>query len=211
VVIEFPCSKCGKVLRGGESSVGHRVLCAKCGAFSEVPPPPEHEDDETAGLVFSEETPPEESFPPPADAGTVPLDEDDIYEFAELEEPAEEDVFVADPVDSPFRAQQASRQADDNPYQSPTEYGGLVERWSESDNADRMAILSLVMGLVGFPLMCCCGVFGVVSGIAGIALGVQGLQGNNREIAIAGIVLSSLQVLWTAGTILVWLGAAVFG
>ena len=216
MVIEFPCKKCGRMLRGGEGAAGNRVLCAKCGTFTDVPDeiagtPPEGDP---AGMAAPGELPGQQQFPPPADAGTIfgennaqsgtegSADPDaGVYDFAEPEPPRAETEVVGPPP--PIRLGSSAgtsapppRADSGNPYQSPAQHNTTTWEWSQNDNRDNMAIISLVVGLVGFPLSCCCGLLAIPTGIAAVGLGIPALQGKNQVIAIAGVVLGALQIFW---------------
>jgi hypothetical protein len=209
VVIEFACEKCGRTLSGGESSAGHRVLCSKCGTFTEVPKQ-KSEPDDTPRPVFPEQGQPDETpQPPPPDSQVVPTFGSDVYDLAE---PDEEEPLVAPPLvesGNPFADSPTLLEPSDNPYQSPMEYGNSVSMWSRSDDAGRMAMFSLALGLAGFPFLCCCLPFGSVTGIVGIVLGVKGLRSRDRGLAIAGIALCSIQVLWVLLALLFLLAGAL--
>lgn len=68
---------------------------------------------------------------------------------------------------------------------------------------DFLAIISLVVGLLGCPLSCCCGFFSLPLSIGAIVLGILSVLRINKEphrfkgkgIAIAGIVLGGLIVV----------------
>ncbi len=175
MVIEFACEKCGRTLSGGENSAGHRVLCAKCGTFTEVPKQ-QSEPGDTPQPVYPDQGQPDETpLPPPPDSQVVPTFGSDVYDLAE---PDEEEPLVAAPLvesGNPFESgnhfadSQTLLEPSDNPYQSPMEYGNSVSMWSRSDDAGRMAVFSLVLGLAGLPLLCCCWPLSAVLGIVGIA------------------------------------------
>lgn len=61
----------------------------------------------------------------------------------------------------------------------------------ESNSDDTKALIGLILGALG--LICwCLPLAGVPVTIAGLVLGIMGLQSNNRGFAIAAIVLSSI-------------------
>jgi hypothetical protein len=67
-----------------------------------------------------------------------------------------------------------------------------------------MAIIALVLGIVGIPLVCCYGI-GAALGIAGIVLGLLGMKkapelgGNGRGMALAGAICGGVAVLIAVG------------
>jgi hypothetical protein len=76
---------------------------------------------------------------------------------------------------------------------------------------DWMAIVSLVTGIIGL----CVGIFFVFCGlplsIASIILGVLGLKSTQRVLAIIGIVLGGLILLWSVIAVLCLGGAIGMG
>ncbi|MEZ4375006.1 MAG: DUF4190 domain-containing protein [Polyangiaceae bacterium] len=71
-----------------------------------------------------------------------------------------------------------------------------------------LAIVSLVLGILAVILNFCCGIFGLVFGLASIGTGVAVLnnkdaRSGDRTMAIIGIVLSALSILfWVVALIL---------
>lgn len=59
-----------------------------------------------------------------------------------------------------------------------------------------LAIASLVLGIFSLVFSCCCGILSCPCGIAGLILGVLALRekSDGKEMAIAGIIMSSIAV-----------------
>lgn len=69
-----------------------------------------------------------------------------------------------------------------------------------SGGSNSYAIMSLIFGILAIVLNFCCGVFGLVFGLAAIGTGIvalnsQGVRSGDRTMAITGIVLGALSML----------------
>jgi len=112
-------------------------------------------------------------------------------------------------VGSPFAADvPPTAPADsDNPYQSPSQYGP-VRAPVAYPSTDTNATVSLILGCVGLVGFGCCGLFGVpvslIVGSLGLWFGYRGLNSPNRGLAIAGIILCSIQLVLVLGLILLF-------
>ena len=76
-----------------------------------------------------------------------------------------------------------------------------------------MGVASLVLGIVSIPLIPFCGFFTYLPAIVGLVLGIIDIvlkkkSGENKGLAIAGTVLSSISVVLITGLILL---SFVFG
>ena len=75
-----------------------------------------------------------------------------------------------------------------------------VPKQPEPDNqsADGFAIGALVTGIAGTLSMCCCAFISLPMGVTGIILSILGLRrgGKLKGLAIAGIVMSALSILF---------------
>ena len=92
---------------------------------------------------------------------------------------------------SPF----ARAPAGETSYQSPTQSAPHVGNVNGSRSGrDAMAVISLILGILGFPTMCCLPL-AFTTEIGGIILGSLGLRSQYRTVAIIGIVLCSLQLV----------------
>ena len=65
-----------------------------------------------------------------------------------------------------------------------------------AENPTGKAIAGFVLGLVGM-LAWCLPVFGLPITIAGLVMSILGLKSTNRGIAIAGVVLNSVGLVFT--------------
>ncbi|MEW6025730.1 MAG: DUF4190 domain-containing protein [Planctomycetota bacterium] len=61
---------------------------------------------------------------------------------------------------------------------------------------DGLVIASLVLGIIGL-IAWCLPIFGLPVTITGLVLGIKGLNSSKRGMAIAGIVMSSLGLLFS--------------
>ncbi len=165
--IEFSCEQCGRLVQAGDGTSGRRVLCPGCGAFSTVPP--------------SQAGPPDDRPPPPHKLEPTP---------PPSPRPA------AEPA-SPFAARPVDPADAENPYLAPTEYGPPpVSRpyGGPSGQTDPKAVISLVLGISGFFLFCCCAPMAALVGLTGLILGVMARKSESRGMAIAGMILCGIQL-----------------
>jgi hypothetical protein len=165
MAIEFRCPECGRLLQAGGDTVGRRVLCPGCAAFCMVPGP-------AAGRDV-----------PPMPAGPA--------EPEELPPPAIES-------GSPFGLRPISPADAENPYLTPTQYGPAPP--AETNGApvartDGRAVAALILGVVGLCMSCMClPPLGIPVGGIGLMLGIMARRSPGRGMAIAGIVLCSIQL-----------------
>lgn len=80
---------------------------------------------------------------------------------------------------------------------------------SGGGGSNSYAVMSLVFGILAIVLNFCCGVFGLVFGLASIGTGVVALnskevRSGDRSMAIIGIVLGALSML-------IWVVLLIFG
>jgi phage FluMu protein Com len=73
-----------------------------------------------------------------------------------------------------------------SPYQSP-QYAG-----SAPPQQDGKAVASLVFGILTLVLGCCCPLAALLTGVAGITLGVMSWHAANRSLAVAGVICTSI-------------------
>jgi hypothetical protein len=92
------------------------------------------------------------------------------------------------------------------PYGSPNPYGygyGYQGSSSSAPGMEPFAIASLIVAIIGLPMLCLCGVLAIPFGIGAAVLGFVALNSikssggvkTGREIAIAGIILGALDVV----------------
>lgn len=62
---------------------------------------------------------------------------------------------------------------------------------------DGKAIASLVLGIVGIVVGCFFGLLGVVVGIVGLVLGIMSNKQMKSGMALAGIILNSVCIVWS--------------
>ena len=67
-------------------------------------------------------------------------------------------------------------------------------------STDGFAIASLVLGAVGIFLSCCCTYLALPAGIVGLVFGIIGARQHSmrQNLAVAGIVLSALAIIFAA-------------
>ena len=67
-------------------------------------------------------------------------------------------------------------------------------------SSDGFAIASLVLGAVGIFLSCCCTYLALPAGIVGLVFGIIGARPSSmrQNLAVAGIVLSALAIIFAA-------------
>ena len=164
MAIEFRCGQCGRMLRTGDDTAGKQAQCPECGALTRVPGPVQPPASSLPSLAPLEAT---TSLPRSGAPGSP---------FA---------------PNSPTPGMQDSQ----NPYESPSGFDTKVEvLYGGQSGRDGMAIASLVLGLVGFPMICCCSVLSLPVGVTAAVLGAVSLQSKHRQMAIAGMALGALQV-----------------
>ncbi|HXD85355.1 MAG TPA: DUF4190 domain-containing protein [Urbifossiella sp.] len=80
-----------------------------------------------------------------------------------------------------------------------------------TSGASGVAVAALVLGILSFPLLCCCHL-NVPVAIAGIVCGILGLQKNSqsRGMALAGLILSILSLVASVGLVAVGVGLNMF-
>jgi hypothetical protein len=85
--------------------------------------------------------------------------------------------------------------------QKPEEEVKEVEQTEESSASkkDIFAILSLIMGAVGFTGSCCIPLCGCPVALAGVVLGIVGLQSTKKSLAIVGIALNGFTIVFAIG------------
>ena len=165
--IEFSCEQCGRTLQAGEATPGSRVLCPACGAFSTVPGPQSDRQDDRPPPESEGEPPKPPPAPPAAEPG------------------------------SPFAPRPVDPEDAENPYLAPSEYGPPPRPMPYGGpvrQTDAKAVVSLVLGISGYLLFCCCPMLGAPVGLVGLMLGIMALKGENRGMAIAGSILCGIQL-----------------
>ena len=82
-----------------------------------------------------------------------------------------------------------------NPYQAPE---SAEASWQPPPRGgpNGPAIASLVLGICSLPAVCCCGLLGVPVSVIGLILGIIGLKSESKGLAIAGIVLCSVGLIF---------------
>ena len=84
------------------------------------------------------------------------------------------------------------------PYQS-AQYQNYQQNYTEPKNSGK-AVASLVLGIISIVL-CASSVLTIITGIIGLIFGIKEASGNNKGMAIGGIVTSSIGILrsliWT--------------
>lgn len=63
---------------------------------------------------------------------------------------------------------------------------------------DGFGIASVILGAVGIFLSCCCTYFALPAGIVGLVFGILSARQNRKNLAVAGIVLSALAIIFAA-------------
>jgi len=165
MAIEFRCGPCGRLLRTGDDTAGKQAQCPECGALTRVPASAQPPASWAPPLAPLEAT---ASWPPGGAPGSP---------------------FAPGP---PTPGVQDSQ----NPYESPSGFNTKAEvLYGGQSGRDTMAIASLVLGLLGFPMICCCSVLSLPVGATAAVLGAVSLQSKNRQMAIAGMALGALQVV----------------
>jgi len=97
----------------------------------------------------------------------------------------------------PRKKKKRRRDDDDYDYSPPSASG---------DGSSTLGVLSLVFGLISFPLMCCC-YLNVPASLAGIALGAIGLaKPASRSLSIAGIACSIISLVIFGGMFAIGMG-----
>lgn len=94
-----------------------------------------------------------------------------------------------------------SRRDDDDDYDySPPARGS-------GGDANALAVISLVFGILSFPLLCCC-YLNIPASLAGIVCGAIGMQKQQgKGMAIAGLILSIVSLLLFGGLVILGFGA----
>jgi hypothetical protein len=164
--IEFRCTYCYSLLRTADNAAGRELDCPRCGARQRVPVP----EVRSAG-------------PPPPSPGSAAGPR-----AASPAAPSRPGAAVPERPSSPEWTTQAG--GEQNPYQPPM---AVETPWQPPrPSHSGLAVASLVLGILSLPLSCCCGVFSFPLAVGGLATGILGLRSEDRGLAIAGIVLSSI-------------------
>ncbi len=72
--------------------------------------------------------------------------------------------------------------------------------------ANHMALASMILGIVSFFGICCCGVGGIVTGSLAMILGLLSRTGEKTETrAMAGIITGAVSVILGAAVIILFL------
>lgn len=66
---------------------------------------------------------------------------------------------------------------------------------AESGQTPGVSVASLILGIAGIPLSCCCGV-GFILGIIGLILGLNGNKKSKTGVGTAGIVCSVIAIVF---------------
>ena len=104
-----------------------------------------------------------------------------------------------DDDERPKKKRRRRRDDDDDYDYSPPSASG--------DGSSTLGVLSLVFGLISFPLMCCC-YLNVPASLAGIACGAIGLaKPASRSLSIAGIACSVISLVIFGGMFAIGMGA----
>ncbi len=87
-------------------------------------------------------------------------------------------------------------------YQYQQEYSNGNSQWTDgtvSDGRKGFAIASLVLGIIGLVSSCCSmvtfGVLNLLLGVVGLIFGILGRKSQGRGMAIAGIIMASLNLI----------------
>jgi hypothetical protein len=80
------------------------------------------------------------------------------------------------------------------------------DRAREDSGGRVMAILSLIFGIISFPMAFCCAIFNLFS-IAGLVLGLiaRSRPGPHQQLALAGAILSAISLVLSCGVFAVFL------
>jgi len=91
---------------------------------------------------------------------------------------------------------------DEYDYSPPSARGG--------GGGNAVAVVSLILGIVSFPMMCCCSFISIPVSIGGIVCGLIGMQKpQGKGMAVAGLILSAISLVLTGGLLLLWGGMNV--
>jgi predicted Zn finger-like uncharacterized protein len=101
----------------------------------------------------------------------------------------------------PSRRRRPRRDDDYDEYDySPPSAGG-------GGGGSTVAVISLVLGIVSFPMMCCCSFISIPLSIGGIVCGLIGMQKpEGKGMAVAGLILSGLSLVLTGGLLFLGFG-----
>lgn len=75
------------------------------------------------------------------------------------------------------------------------------------------AIASMILGIFSTFFSCCFGFFTILSSIAGLVLGIVSIKRNEggKGMAIAGIILSSVGIMFSIISIIIWIFEIIVG
>lgn len=214
-MISFACTGCGKKLQVKEEFAGRKTKCPKCGAALSVPTlstkPPIPEQKPTAPVTkVSHQTPPQVELddPPPVQA---PLQEFKECPFCgeKVLARAKKCKHCGSTLDGPVGEIAGARSG--TVTTNITAATQVVMPHPLQGNG--LAVTGLVFGILGFlfAFVPCIGWFGILPGILGtifsgigLAQVVRARQG--KGVAVSGLVLSILAIIWWPLWTLVILG-----
>lgn len=186
--IAVSCPSCGGAIKVPDHLAGKKVKCPKCADIITV------HGAETGSAAIQTPPPPlppESAAPPPRQRSARPRQDD-----------------AADRYDDD---RDDDRRYDDERYDD-------VERVRASHGGNNgLAIAGMILGIVGFLVVFipCVGwllaiVLGIVGAtLSGIGLGTAGKYGGGKGMAIAGLVLSILAIIWVPVWIFIIVGSTV--
>ena len=208
MAIEFRCSQCGRLLRTGDDTAGRPAQCPECGTLTTVPSP-----------VGPQTLPPTPGLAPLGSSG-----------MAQEHWQSQWHTQSQSPTGGTAQEHWQSQWHTGNPFASGSSAVRPARRtrktrtsrrarlrpvapfpYAQHSNRDTLAVVSLVLGIVGFPALCLCSILSLPVGATALGLGIYSLPSNNRGMAIAGMVLGAIQMALCVLAVAMFIGMAAFG
>ena len=141
------------------------------------------------------------------------LEIDDRHTGQEVECGSCLQVFVAEPARERSAPSESRRPRRDRRDEEEEDFDYDRPRQRRRDSGRRegggigLAVTSLVLGIVGIPLACCCGLFATPVQVAGaICGGIAMRQSEGKGMAVTGLVLSIIGLVLSVVAIIVGVG-----
>ncbi|MCI0682968.1 MAG: hypothetical protein L0Y71_12770 [Gemmataceae bacterium] len=201
--ITVSCPSCGGTIKAPENLAGRKVKCPKCTAVMMLPAA-------AGGIEAIQATPPAPAAPPAMpSASPAPPPPRQSSRRADREDRDDWD------DDRPSRADRDGGRYDDDRDDDRDDDVARVRASRGGTNG--LAIAGMVLGIVGFLTVfipCVGWVLAIILGIvgatlSGIGLGTASKYGSGKGMAIAGLVLSILAIIWVPIWIFIIVGSTV--
>lgn len=202
--ITVNCPNCGGAMRVPDNLAGKKVKCPKCANIMALPTA-------TEDAAAIQATAPAPAVPPPLAETSPPPRERPARDRRERDRDER-----GDERDDRYGRDRNDRDRDDDRYDDER-YDDVARVRADRGGNNGMAIAGMVLGIVGFVVAfvpCIGWVLALIMGIVGATLSGIGLAsanklGSGKGMAIAGLVLSILAIIWVPIWFFIVLGTTV--